>query len=148
MDLGVTRSIEKRSEDVWTVAKKILRAPADDDARPLGKCVIYHLLRNGSDAARIEQFQSIRWREAAFECAPQKRFKDAINRRIIFPFPLLNRLRRTVGEPCDLLREFVVPQLPAQEVLLSRGDNKRLSGHINYPACCCHGDQVLSCPKF
>ena len=116
VDLVIARSIEECTEDILAIAEKILRAAANDDAWAARKCVIDHLFGNGGDAARIKQFQAIGWRQGSLECSSKKRLKDAINRRIIFPFPLLDRLRRAVGQACDFLSQFVVPQLPAESL--------------------------------
>src|SRR5580693_942583 len=69
MDFERARSVEECSKDVFAITKKILRSATDDHARAGGKRVIDCGFRNGGDAARIEQFEPVGWRQAAFECA-------------------------------------------------------------------------------
>src|SRR5215469_1202834 len=115
VDLRVARGVEKRAKHILAIAKKILRAAANDYAWAARKRQIDRPLGDDRDSPCIKAFQAIGWRQAPLECPPEKRFKDAINCRIIFPFPSLDRLRRTVGQPRDFLSEFVVPQLPTQK---------------------------------
>ena len=61
VDLRGTRSIEERSKNILAIAKKILRAPANDDAWAVRKCAIDRQFRNVGDSARIKQFQPIGW---------------------------------------------------------------------------------------
>ena len=122
VDLKVSRRVEERPENILAIAKKKLRAPANDHAWAAGERVIDCLFGDGGDPARIEHFQPIRWRQAALECSSEKRLEDAINRRITFPFPLRDHLRRAVGQPRDLLGQFVVPQLPTQKLGQPGGD--------------------------
>ena len=65
-------SIEERSKDILAIAKKILRTPANDYAWAARKRVIDRMLGNSGDAARIEQFQPVGWRQASLECSPRK----------------------------------------------------------------------------
>src|SRR6202021_235303 len=88
-NLRRARSIEEHSIYILAIAKKILRAPANNYAWAARKCLIDRQLRNNGDSARIKQFQAIGWRQAPLECSPKKGLKDAINPRIIFPCPLL-----------------------------------------------------------
>ena len=103
LDLRRAGSIEKYPKHILAIAKKILRAPANDYAWSAGKCVIDGLFRNDGDTTSIQQFQTIGWRQCAFECSSKERLKDAIDRRIPSPFPLLDRLRRAMGQPRDFL---------------------------------------------
>jgi hypothetical protein len=57
MDLRRARGIEERPKHILAIAKKILRAPANEYARAARKCVIDRELGNGGDSARIKQFQ-------------------------------------------------------------------------------------------
>lgn len=56
VDLRGAGSIEERPKHILAIAKKILRAPANDYAWASRKCVLDRLLRNNGDAACIEQF--------------------------------------------------------------------------------------------
>ncbi len=103
VDFKVARCVEERTENIFAFTKKILRASANDNAWAARQCMADRLFGNGGDSARIEQFQPIGRRQAPLECSSKKRLEHAINRRIIFPFPLLDRLRRAVGQPCDFL---------------------------------------------
>jgi hypothetical protein len=97
VDFKVAGRVEEHTENIFAFTKKILRAPADDDAWAASQCVIDRLFGNGGDSARIKQFQPIGWRQRTLECSSEKRLEDAINRGIIFPFPLLDCLWRAVG---------------------------------------------------
>jgi len=116
VDFKVARCIEERSKHILAIAKKILRAPANDYAWAARKCMIDRLFGNGRDSARIKQFQPIGWRQRPLECSSEKRLEDAINRGIIFPFPLLDCLWRAVGQPSDFSNEFAVPQIPTEKL--------------------------------
>ena len=116
VDFRVARSVEEYPKHVLAIAQKVLRTPANDYAGSARQCVINDLLGYVGDSACIKQFQPIRGRQGALERSSEKRLEDAINCRIIFPFSLLDRLRRTVGEPRDFLSEFVIPQLPTQKL--------------------------------
>ena len=93
MDLKGARSIEKRAKHILAIAKEIFRAPANDYAWAAGKCVLDRQFGNVGDPARIKDLQPIRWRKGPFVCSSEKRLEDAIDRGIIFPFAMLDRLR-------------------------------------------------------
>ena len=57
VDLRRARSIEERPKHILAIAKKVLRASANDHAWAVGKCVIDRQFGNGDDSARIKQFQ-------------------------------------------------------------------------------------------
>jgi hypothetical protein len=59
VNLRRARSIEERSKYILAIAKKILRAPANNYAGAARKGAIDRQLRNNGDPARIQQFQPI-----------------------------------------------------------------------------------------
>ena len=66
-------SIEEHPKHILAIAKKILRAPANDYAWAARKRMLDRQLGNGGDAARIKQFQPIGGRQASLECSAKKR---------------------------------------------------------------------------
>jgi hypothetical protein len=56
VDLRRARSIEERPKHILAIAKKISRAPANDYAWAVRKCVIDRQFGNSGDSARIKQF--------------------------------------------------------------------------------------------
>lgn len=54
MDFVIARSIEKCTEDILAIPKKILRAPTNDDAWAVRKRVIDRQLGNCGDATSVE----------------------------------------------------------------------------------------------
>src|SRR5580704_3908042 len=54
MDFKVARCVEEHTENIFAFTKKILRAPANEDAWVASQCVIDRQFGNGSDSAGIK----------------------------------------------------------------------------------------------
>src|SRR5579862_786805 len=114
VDLVIARGVEECAEDILAIAQKILRPSAHDDAGAFGERLVDCRLRNGGDATRVDQSQAVRGGQASLECSAKKGDEDSINCGIFSPFHVLDRLRRTLCQTSDFLRQAFVPELPPE----------------------------------
>ena len=106
-------SVEKDAERVLAVPEEMLRAPSYDDAITGFRGVLNDTLGNLQNTFAVDDVQLVRI-QASFVTPAQKGFKKPIVEWIGAFLANLDDVLGAMCQPGDLLRQVLIPQLPAQ----------------------------------
>src|SRR5271169_2204390 len=108
-------SVKKDAERVRAIPEKVLRAASHDHAVTGFRGVLNDTLGNLQNAFAVDDVELVRI-EASFVAAAQKGFEEPVVQRVGAFLADLDNVFGTIREPGDLLRQQLVPKLPAQLV--------------------------------
>jgi len=106
-------TVKKDAERVRTIPEKVLRAPSHDHAVTGFRGVLNNTFGNLQNAFAVDDVELVRI-ETSFVTPAQKGLEEPVVERVGTFLAGLDDSFGTIGEPGDLFRQVLIPQLPAQ----------------------------------
>ncbi|MGA2458491.1 MAG: hypothetical protein ABSF85_13055 [Terriglobales bacterium] len=108
-----SRSVKKHTQRILAALEKLLRPPSDDDGVSRFRRVLDDTFCNLQNTFAVDQLELGRI-EAAFITSAHERFEEPVIQGIRSFLSNLDDCHGTFSKPRDLLRQQLIPKLPAK----------------------------------